>query len=150
LTELRPPIYDELIISLSLYVVSQKICCTRQWRASPIKFQGQGGRNLWGFKQKFLTIVLASNQARSENYGDPNAKWMRFNRVNCLVYVLHESARSFSHAVESLELSGTGPALAMAWEGKDLHGWHKRIAYKVLNVYIYLYAFFFFNKISRC
>ncbi|XP_059458342.1 uncharacterized protein LOC132187939 [Corylus avellana] len=75
---------------------------------------------------------MASNQASSENYGDPNAKWMRFNRVNCLVWVLHESARSFSHAVESLELSGTGAALAMAWVGKDVHEWHKRIAYKVV------------------
>ncbi|KAE7997480.1 hypothetical protein FH972_002116 [Carpinus fangiana] len=75
---------------------------------------------------------MASNQASSENYGDPNAKWMRFNRVNCLVWVLHESARSFSHAVESLELSGTGPALAMAWVGKDVHEWHKRIAYKLV------------------
>ncbi|RVW94076.1 hypothetical protein CK203_038237 [Vitis vinifera] len=40
---------------------------------------------------------------------------MEFNRVNCLVWVLHESARSFSHTVESFELARSGPELAMAW-----------------------------------
>ncbi|EXB74552.1 hypothetical protein L484_026249 [Morus notabilis] len=53
------------------------------------------------------------------------------NRIDSLVRVLHESARSFSLAVESLKLSGTGPELAMAWVGKDVHGWHKRISYLV-------------------
>ncbi|KAG8494719.1 hypothetical protein CXB51_012265 [Gossypium anomalum] len=54
-----------------------------------------------------------------------------FNRVNCLLWVLHESARSFSLAVESLELDGTSAELAMAWNGKDVHRWHKRIAHQV-------------------
>lgn len=54
-----------------------------------------------------------------------------FNRVNCLVWVLHESAKSFSLSVESLELTGSGPELAMAWNGKDVREWHKRIAYLV-------------------
>lgn len=54
-----------------------------------------------------------------------------FNRVNCLVWVLHESARSFSLAVESLKLPGTSAELIMAWNGKDVHMWHKQIAYKV-------------------
>ncbi|KAA3489273.1 Mitochondrial distribution and morphology 38 [Gossypium australe] len=54
-----------------------------------------------------------------------------FNRVNCLLWVLHESARSFSLAVESLELDGTSAELAMAWNGKDVHQWHKRIAHQV-------------------
>ncbi|KAF5453112.1 hypothetical protein F2P56_028049 [Juglans regia] len=79
-----------------------------------------------------------SGQTSWEN-GAPVAKFqsreMEFNRVNCLVWVLHESARSFSHAVENLRLSGTGPALAMAWVGKDVHDWHKRIAYQVV-VYV--------------
>uniref|UniRef100_A0A2N9IUA7 Uncharacterized protein n=1 Tax=Fagus sylvatica TaxID=28930 RepID=A0A2N9IUA7_FAGSY len=79
-----------------------------------------------------------SNQTSSEN-GAPVAKSqsydLEFNRVNCLVWGLHESARSFSCAVESLQLSGTGPALAMAWIGKDVHDWHKRIAYQVV-VYV--------------
>lgn len=82
-----------------------------------------------------------SSQTSWEN-GAPVAKFQRhemeFNRVNCLVWVLHESASSFSHAVENLQLSGTGPALAMAWAGKDVHDWHKRIAYQVcLEVYAY-------------
>ncbi|OMO66625.1 LETM1-like protein [Corchorus olitorius] len=56
---------------------------------------------------------------------------VEFNRVNCLVWVLHESARSFSHAVESLEMVGSSAELAMAWNGKDVHRWHRRIAHRV-------------------
>ncbi|XP_022715012.1 uncharacterized protein LOC111274552 isoform X2 [Durio zibethinus] len=56
---------------------------------------------------------------------------VEFNRVNCLVWVLHESARSFSLAVESLELAGSSAELATAWNGKDVHQWHKRIAHRV-------------------
>ncbi|KAK2661740.1 hypothetical protein Ddye_000314 [Dipteronia dyeriana] len=33
--------------------------------------------------------------------------------------------------VESLELAGSGAVLAMAWNGKDVHEWHKHIAYRV-------------------
>jgi hypothetical protein len=88
--------------------------------------------------------MASCNQGSSEINGDHIAKWMRFNRVNCLVWVLHESARSFSHAVESLELSGMGPALAMAWVGKDVHEWHKRIAYKV-GVYIYKHSLIIYD-----
>lgn len=56
---------------------------------------------------------------------------MEFSRVNCLVWVLHESARSFSVAVQPLELAKNGPELAMAWVGVDVHAWHKSIAYQV-------------------
>ncbi|KAE8699463.1 LETM1 and EF-hand domain-containing protein anon-60Da isoform 2 [Hibiscus syriacus] len=56
---------------------------------------------------------------------------IEFNRVNCLVWVLHEAARSFSLAVESLELDGSRAEVAMAWNGKDVHQWHKRIAHRV-------------------
>ncbi|GMQ08568.1 hypothetical protein CsSME_00052239 [Camellia sinensis var. sinensis] len=56
---------------------------------------------------------------------------MEFNRVNCLVWVLHESARSFSLAIQTLELARTGPELSMAWIGVDVHAWHKQIAYQV-------------------
>ncbi|KAK2642246.1 hypothetical protein Ddye_024009 [Dipteronia dyeriana] len=45
--------------------------------------------------------------------------------------VLHESAGSFSLVVESLELAGSDAVLAMAWKGKDVHEWHKHIAYGV-------------------
>lgn len=54
-----------------------------------------------------------------------------FNRVDHIVWVLHESSRNFSLAVESLRLAGSGPELAMAWLGKDVHEWHRRIAYQV-------------------
>jgi len=56
---------------------------------------------------------------------------MEFSRVNCLVWVLHESARSFSVAVQTLELAKNRPELAMAWVGVDVHAWHKSIAYQV-------------------
>ncbi|KAI3455463.1 hypothetical protein Pfo_012126 [Paulownia fortunei] len=56
---------------------------------------------------------------------------MELNRVNCLVRVLHESARSFSLAMQTLELARTGPPIAMAWNGVDVHAWHKHIAYQV-------------------
>ncbi|XP_039017613.1 uncharacterized protein LOC120148606 [Hibiscus syriacus] len=56
---------------------------------------------------------------------------IEFNRVNCLVWVLHEAARSFSLAVESLELDGSCAEIATAWNGKDVHQWHKRIAHRV-------------------
>ncbi|MFS8000139.1 hypothetical protein Hanom_Chr12g01174851 [Helianthus anomalus] len=54
-----------------------------------------------------------------------------FNRVNCLVWVLHQSARSFSLAVQNLELSASLPALSNAWNGVDVNAWHKRAAYQV-------------------
>ncbi|KAH1052188.1 hypothetical protein GLYMA_08G202800v4 [Glycine max] len=56
---------------------------------------------------------------------------MKFNRVDCVVWLLHESSRSFSEAINSLGLARSGPALAMAWIGKDVHEWHRRIAYQV-------------------
>nr|XP_033514276.1 uncharacterized protein LOC104105055 isoform X2 [Nicotiana tomentosiformis] len=60
-----------------------------------------------------------------------NKNELEFSRVNCLVWVLHESARSFSVAVQTLELTKNGPELAMAWVGVDVHAWHKSIAYQV-------------------
>ncbi|XP_039005992.1 uncharacterized protein LOC120133454 [Hibiscus syriacus] len=69
-----------------------------------------------------------SNEALLPNADSPA---IEFNRVSCLVWVLHEAARSFSLAVESLELDGSSAELAMAWNGKDVHQWHKRIAHRV-------------------
>lgn len=60
-----------------------------------------------------------------------STKDMKFNRVNCLVWILHESARTFSVAMQSLGLHRAGPPLAMAWRGVDVHAWHKHIAYQV-------------------
>ncbi|XLU77478.1 hypothetical protein S245_000899, partial [Arachis hypogaea] len=62
---------------------------------------------------------------------------VEFNRVEYIVSVLHESARSFSKAVESLGVSRCGPELTMAWIGKDVHEWHRRIAYQVHEIGIY-------------
>nr|GEY49828.1 LETM1-like protein [Tanacetum cinerariifolium] len=56
---------------------------------------------------------------------------MEYNRVNCLVYVLHESARSFSLAIQNLKLSRSVPELSNAWNGVDVNAWHKRTAYQV-------------------
>ncbi|XP_073299314.1 uncharacterized protein [Primulina huaijiensis] len=56
---------------------------------------------------------------------------MEFNRVDCLVWVLHESARSLSLSIQQLEMVRTGPPVAMAWNGVDVHAWHKHIAYQV-------------------
>lgn len=61
----------------------------------------------------------------------PHSYEIEFNRVNCLVWVLHESSRSFSVAIHTLELARRDPELAMAWVGVDVHSWHKRIAYQV-------------------
>ncbi|XP_071731902.1 uncharacterized protein [Rutidosis leptorrhynchoides] len=60
-----------------------------------------------------------------------NTNELEFNRVNCLVWILHESARSFSLAVQNLELSKASPELSNAWNGVDVNAWHKRTAYQV-------------------
>lgn len=60
-----------------------------------------------------------------------SSQGMEFNRVDCVVWVLHESARSFSQAAESIGLARSGRGLAMAWIGKDVRVWHRRIAYQV-------------------
>ncbi|KAH6758827.1 hypothetical protein C2S51_019062 [Perilla frutescens var. frutescens] len=54
----------------------------------------------------------------------------KFSRVDYLVWVLHKSARSFSLAMQTLELGRTGPPVAMAWNGVDVHAWHKHVAYQ--------------------
>ncbi|CAJ1951111.1 unnamed protein product [Sphenostylis stenocarpa] len=60
-----------------------------------------------------------------------SSKGIEHNRVHCVLWLLHESSRSFSQAINLLGLSRSGPALAMAWIGKDVHEWHRRIAYQV-------------------
>ncbi|KAK7294238.1 hypothetical protein RJT34_17125 [Clitoria ternatea] len=60
-----------------------------------------------------------------------NSQGMEFNRVDCVVWALHEASRSFSQAVDSLRLARSGPGLAMAWIGKDVNEWHRRISYQV-------------------
>lgn len=75
-----------------------------------------------------------SDQTISENkisITSANDSQVDFNRVNCLVWVLHESARSFSQAIQELGLSRKEPELAMAWLGVDAQAWHKQVAYQV-------------------
>uniref|UniRef100_A0A166ELT7 Uncharacterized protein n=1 Tax=Daucus carota subsp. sativus TaxID=79200 RepID=A0A166ELT7_DAUCS len=60
-----------------------------------------------------------------------NSLEIECNRINCLVWVLHESARSFSVAIQKLKLTRRDPELAMAWVGIDVHSWHKKIAYQL-------------------
>lgn len=82
----------------------------------------------------FTACKAYSGEASSENdaaVAKIHNHEIEFNRVNCLVWVLHESARSFSVAIESLGLTGSSPGIAMAWSGKDIHAWHKRISYQV-------------------
>ncbi|KAL3735891.1 hypothetical protein ACJRO7_024935 [Eucalyptus globulus] len=77
---------------------------------------------------------LFTDETIIENWGHivkSHSKKMEFNRVNCLVWVLHESAKSFSAAIELLELAGSSAEISMAWLGKDVHQWHKRISYQV-------------------
>ncbi|PWA37344.1 LETM1-like protein [Artemisia annua] len=61
----------------------------------------------------------------------PHSDEVEFNRVNYLVWVLHESARSFSLAIQNQPLATSGPELSNAWIGVDVHLWHKRMAYQV-------------------
>ncbi|KAK6914854.1 hypothetical protein RJ641_019971 [Dillenia turbinata] len=83
----------------------------------------------------FSSVVSAFSDHMDNESWLPTAKAhdneMEYSRVNCLVWVLHESARSFSFAIQSLELIRSGPELAQAWNGVDVHAWHKNIAYQV-------------------
>ncbi|KAK9078330.1 hypothetical protein SSX86_002387 [Deinandra increscens subsp. villosa] len=63
--------------------------------------------------------------------GITNTDQVEFNRVNSLVWVLHESARSFSLAIQALDFAKSGTELSNAWVGVDVHAWHKRMAYQV-------------------
>ncbi|XP_076881224.1 uncharacterized protein LOC143529283 [Bidens hawaiensis] len=67
----------------------------------------------------------------NHSVGITNTDEVEFNRVNSLVWMLHESARSFSLAIQTLDLAKSGPELSNAWIGVDVHAWHKRIAYQV-------------------
>ncbi|XP_073152496.1 uncharacterized protein [Henckelia pumila] len=93
---------------------------------------------------KRIPARALSSMASSPYYGpsvleDNQYCEMEFNRVDCLVWVLHESARSLSLSMQKLEMVRTGPPVAMAWNGVDVHAWHKHIAYQV-PVYALLIA----------
>jgi len=84
-----------------------------------------------------FTCLDQSNDESEVTTATTSREGIEFNRVSCIVGVLHESSRSFSIAVESLRLGGSGPELAMAWLGKDVHEWHRHIAYQVyIEIYL--------------
>ncbi|KAK8671477.1 hypothetical protein V6N13_038073 [Hibiscus sabdariffa] len=82
---------------------------------------------LLGTFQSALSVVSSSPPCDPSDTGNgallPEADSLaiKFNWVNCLVWVLHEAARSFCLAVESFELDGSSAVLAVAWNGKDMH-----------------------------
>ncbi|XP_052174392.1 uncharacterized protein LOC127789538 isoform X2 [Diospyros lotus] len=89
------------------------------------------------FLSRALSLAVSStdsNQTNSESVpfvAPMHSPQMEFNKVNCLLWVLHESARSFSLAIQAHELTRNHTELAMAWVGVDVQAWHKRIAYQV-------------------
>lgn len=104
-----------------------------------------------------------SKEADEVNNVTSSSQAMEYNRVDRVVWLLHESSRSFSEAINSLGLARSGPALAMAWIGKDVREWHRRIAYQVhaakcsiVEIYVvvsnkflfFFYFFIFLNIIS--
>ncbi|KAG5229167.1 LETM1 and EF-hand domain-containing protein [Salix suchowensis] len=70
------------------------------------------------YTSRYVSLRVLSSMSSSASTGETND-------------VNEASATSFSQAVESLELAGRGAELAMAWKGKDVHVWHKRLAYQV-------------------
>lgn len=56
---------------------------------------------------------------------------IEYSRINCLTWVIHESANSFSAAIQTLESARRYPELAMAWIGVDVNSWHKKLSYQV-------------------
>ncbi|XP_057736247.1 uncharacterized protein LOC130951575 isoform X3 [Arachis stenosperma] len=82
-------------------------------------------------KTHFSCIDQRNEAEEVTDVPSSSTEGVEFNRVDYIVSVLHESARSFSKSVESLGVSRCGPELSMAWIGKDVHEWHRRIAYQV-------------------
>ncbi|XP_076894173.1 uncharacterized protein LOC143546376 [Bidens hawaiensis] len=85
-------------------------------------------KNYSSSRDKFITN---EDHEASASLGITQTNEAEFNRVNCLVHVLHQSARSFSLAVQNLEIFKSLPALSNAWNGVDVNAWHKRTAYQV-------------------
>ncbi|XP_063937436.1 uncharacterized protein LOC108195078 [Daucus carota subsp. sativus] len=56
---------------------------------------------------------------------------IEFNRIDCLVGVIHEAAKGVLDAIQRHESNRRDPELAMAWRGVDVHSWHKKVAYQI-------------------
>lgn len=81
------------------------------------------------------SVATNSDFSVEEDYSSPEFQSSEpdANRVNYLVRILHESARSFSAATRMNELARTGsPLFAMAWNVLDMNALQKRIAYPVI------------------
>ena len=104
-----------LVGSLSSCYTSFKKCSSSLAASAKTCFSGTDDQNKEGVE---VTDVTSSSQG------------IEHSRVHCVVWSLHQSSGSFSQAINSLGLA-SGPALAMAWNGKDVHEWHRRIAYQV-------------------
>ncbi|KAF8393411.1 hypothetical protein HHK36_021655 [Tetracentron sinense] len=105
------------------------LCNCGDQKASPMN------SNRWFPSEAFSSIAspAVSDHANSESglpVGKSDSCEMGFNRVDCLVQVLHRSARSFSVAIQFCEMARRGPELAKAWIGVDVHAWQKHIAYQ--------------------
>lgn len=100
--------------SLSRYHTSTRRC-------SPMAVSAKDSSNCIDQSKDESHVTLAKTSSQGTE----------FSRVNCIVWVLHESSRSVSLEVESLRLAASGPELTMAWLGKDVHEWHRQLAYQV-------------------
>ncbi|KAL2327457.1 hypothetical protein Fmac_020884 [Flemingia macrophylla] len=78
-----------------------------------------------------FSCIDPSKKANEVTNVTSSSQGMEFNIVDYVVWLLHRSSRSFSQAINSLGLARSGPALAMAWIGKNVYEWHRRITYKV-------------------
>ncbi|KVI05962.1 hypothetical protein Ccrd_015705, partial [Cynara cardunculus var. scolymus] len=74
---------------------------------------------------KSLFSIASSGRDDFISEDEPSSSMMHkneleFNRINCLVWVLHESARSFSLAIQTLKFTRKSPPLSNAWNGVDV------------------------------
>ncbi|KAG6418298.1 hypothetical protein SASPL_120501 [Salvia splendens] len=130
--QLKTALSEERLNNVKEHVLKNRLLHSR-------KFQFKHESTL-RFQHGALSPLFAnSSQSVLEETNKSLTNDVKFNRVNCLVWTLHVSARSFSAAAKDLALEGTRPALAMAWIGIDVHAWHKNIAYQVA-VYALLMA----------
>ncbi|WJZ94476.1 hypothetical protein VitviT2T_013328 [Vitis vinifera] len=143
--KVRRCLEDEQVRSIGLNFESEDRRTVRSNAPYSSKFNGKKNRilitystysSMWFSSGVPSSMVSSAYSDQTNNEKVPPqvkaiSTKMEFNRVNCLVWVLHESARSFSHTVESFKLARSRPELAMAWVAVDVHAWHKRIAHQI-------------------
>ncbi|KAL2338045.1 hypothetical protein Fmac_012491 [Flemingia macrophylla] len=112
---------NNISLNSGLLVGSLSVCYTSLKKCS----------SLTASTKAHFSCIDQSKEADEVTNVTSSSQGMEFNRVDCVLWLLHRSSRSFSQAISSLGLARSGPALAMAWIGKDVHEWHRRIAYQV-------------------